>query len=202
MKNLKRVSSFMAILFFASIFVFAQESEGKNVEVEKKQAGVNAVTGLDLEFSFLGNGLVNYDLLFDYEFSNEIALGLGSKVGWNFLQNGYESHYFILPYFYVQFVHFYMNLGISLDPELMASSQITVLPYLSLGGRYLWNIGYGKLGLIFGSDLFFSLADLSDDADDSAEKAVAAAVGAIFSVFNIPKIFVGIRYEIPLWTKN
>ena len=69
----------MAILFFASIFVFAQESEGKNVEVEKKQAGVNAVTGLDLEFSFLGNGLVNYDLLFDYEFSNEIALGLWLK---------------------------------------------------------------------------------------------------------------------------
>ena len=164
----------MAILFFASIFVFAQESEGKNVEVEKKQAGVNAVTGLDLEFSFLGNGLVNYDLLFDYEFSNEIALGLGSKVGWNFLQNGYESHYFILPYFYVQFVHFYMNLGISLDPELMASSQITVLPYLSLGGRYLWNIGYGKLGLIFGSDLFFSLADLSDDADDPACKIFEA----------------------------
>ncbi|MCR5699640.1 MAG: hypothetical protein K6G52_08365 [Treponemataceae bacterium] len=180
----KKIIACVVCLFIAGA-VFADE-------------GINAITGADVSASFLGNFFLNYDLAFDYQFEKDIAVGLGAKADWNVLQSGYEPHYVILPYIYSKFSHFTMNLGVSVDPTLLAS-EAPVLPYIGLGGIYLWNVGYGRLGLAFGTDLFFSLRDFTDENDTSAQQAAAAIFGSIFSVFNIPKVYVGIRYEIPIW---
>ena len=189
MKNSKISFSKKIILilvcFFIAGAVFADE-------------GLNAVTGADASASLVGNFCLNYDLAFYYQFEDDISIGLGTKADWNVLQNGIEPYYVILPYLYGRFSNFTLNLGVSIDPSLF-ESNITLLPYVGLGGLYLWNVGYGRLGVAFGADLFFSLRDFREENSSAADQIAGALLGSIFSFFNIPKVFVGIRYEIPIW---
>ncbi len=122
----------------------------------------------------------------DYQFSNGLGFGLGSKFYWNTTRKNGEALFYPMVFGLFEYKAFYLGGGMSLD--FAFEDPLTF--YLTVGGAIpIWQAGRGKIGLDFGLEAWTNKTVLKEKDSESEEVSIG--------ILNIPKFYFGVSYFLP-----